>query len=163
VTLAYFLWMNKISLYRLSKDSGISYSTLYAICEGKICLENLRSSLLFSLSAALHMSMDDLYSMDRKRKTNTIPSWLYPFFWDTTPEKLNLEKNRNYIVTRLLNKGDIPEILWLKKEYTKEEIKEVALSSRDLDPVVANFLKDEFHLRKQEMKYYQMKPSVPWR
>jgi hypothetical protein len=107
--------------------------------------------------------MDDLYRMDRKRKTDTIPSWLYPFFWDTTPEKLNLEKNRNYIVTRLLNKGDITEILWLKKEYTKEEIKEVALSSRDLDPVVANFLKDEFHLRKEEMKYYQMKPSVLWR
>lgn len=56
-----YLKTNGISAYTLSKTSGIAYSTLNDLINGKVTVDNCRVSVLRSLANALNMSMDDLY------------------------------------------------------------------------------------------------------
>ena len=41
------------------------------------------------------------------------------------------------------------------KVYTLDEIKDVAINYRNLKPIVANYLKQQFNLKKEEMAYYK--------
>ena len=44
-----------------------------------------------------------------------IPKEFKKYFWDTDFEKLDIQKNKKYIISRLYNFGDIEEIKWLNK------------------------------------------------
>jgi hypothetical protein len=84
-----------------------------------------------------------------------IPVKLKKYFWDTTFEKLDLELNKRYIIARLFCYGDLEAIKWIKKTYSKEDIEDVARNSRDLKPLVANYLRQQCHLKKEDMAYYK--------
>ena len=84
-----------------------------------------------------------------------MPEELKKYFWDTQFEKLDIIKNKKYIISRLYCYGDLKEIKWINDTYSKEEIKEVAKKSRDLNPLVANYLRQQFNLKKEEMAYYR--------
>ena len=77
------------------------------------------------------------------------------YFWDTQFDKLDIHKNKRYIISRLYCYGDLKAVRWINSVYTKEEIKEVARKSRDLKPLVANYLRQQFNLKKEEMAYYR--------
>lgn len=49
-----------ISKYRLSKDSGVPYSTLSDILSGKTSLEKCSAETVYKLSKALEVSMEEL-------------------------------------------------------------------------------------------------------
>lgn len=84
-----------------------------------------------------------------------MPNELKKYFWDTEFDKLDIKKNMKYIISRLYCYGDINEIKWLKSVYSDEDIKEVAKNSRNLKPLVANYLRQQFNLKKEEMAYYK--------
>ena len=84
-----------------------------------------------------------------------MPTELKKYFWDTEFEKLDLEKNKRYIISRLYCYGDLKAIKWIKQTYTNKDIKEVAKKSRNLTPLVANYLRQQFNLKKEEMMYYK--------
>ena len=84
-----------------------------------------------------------------------MPEELKKYFWDTEFEKLDKIKNKKYIISRLYCYGDLKAIKWIKETYSKEDIKEVAIQSRDLKPLVANYLRQQFNLKKEEMAYYR--------
>lgn len=46
-------------------------------------------------------------------------------FWDTNPAKINTKKNARYIIERILDFGELNEIVWMFKKYSKNEIKKV--------------------------------------
>lgn len=83
-----------------------------------------------------------------------MPKEFKKYFWDTEYEKLDIKKNMKYIISRLFCDGDLESIKWIKRTYTKEEIIETAKTSRRLTPITANFLKNIYHLKKEEMQYY---------
>ena len=89
-----------------------------------------------------------------------MPTELKKYFWDTEFEKLDLEKNKRYIISRLYCYGDLKAIKWIKHTYTNKDIKEVAKKSRNLNPLVANYLRQQFNLRKEEMMYYKMTKAL---
>ena len=84
-----------------------------------------------------------------------MPIELKKYFWDTQFEKLDLQKNKKYIISRIYCYGDLKAIRWIKSTYTLEDIKETAIKSRDLKPLVANYLRQQFNLKKEEMAYYR--------
>ena len=65
------------------------------------------------------------------------------------------DANKRYIIARLYCYGDLRAIKWIKETYSKEDIKEVAIKSRDLKPLAANYLRQQFDLKKEEMAYYK--------
>ena len=89
-----------------------------------------------------------------------MPTELKKYFWDTEFEKLDLEKNKRYIISRLYCYGDLKAIKWIKHTYTNKDIKEVAKKSRNLNPLVANYLRQQFNLKKEEMMYYKMTKAL---
>ena len=84
-----------------------------------------------------------------------MPTEFKKYFWDTQFEKLDLRKNKRYIISRLYCYGDLNAIKWVKETYGKEDIREVAIKSRDLKPLVANYLRQQFNLKKEERAYYR--------
>lgn len=84
-----------------------------------------------------------------------MPSVLKEYFWNTEFEKLDKNKNKRYIISRLYCYGDLKAIKWIKNNYTNKDIEEVARNSRNLKLLVANYLRQQFKLKKEEMAYYK--------
>ena len=84
-----------------------------------------------------------------------MPTEFKKYFWDTEYEKLDIIKNMKYIISRLFCEGNWESIKWLKRNYTREEIIETAKTSRRLTPITANFLKNVYNLKKEDMQYYR--------
>ena len=51
-------------------------------------------------------------------------------FWDIDPAKIDLRKNKAYIIERILETGDDKAVKWLFGAYSREEIKETLAGSR---------------------------------
>ena len=56
---------------------------------------------------------------------NTIPLGLQGILWSADVRNLDLEENKNYIIHQILMYGDLKEIAWLFKVYSKKEVKRV--------------------------------------
>ena len=72
-------------------------------------------------------------------------------FWDTDTEALDMSKNRNYIISRLLNLGGIAGLDWVEGHYSPEEIAEAVRRRRDLHPIVRNFMAERYHIPGEQL------------
>jgi len=59
-------------------------------------------------------------------------------FWDTNPDKIDLKKNAQYIIERILDFGHDNEVKWLYHYYDKSLLKSVVVKSRSLMPETKN-------------------------
>lgn len=56
-------------------------------------------------------------------------------FWDTDTSTIDMDKNKRYIIERILKFGDFDDYHWMRNVYSVEDIKNVILEERsDLDP-----------------------------
>lgn len=85
-----------------------------------------------------------------------MPIELKKYFWDVNFEELDIKKHKQYIISRLYCYGDLKAIKWLKSVYNDKDIKDVAKNSRNLKPLVANYLRQQYDLKKEEMAYYRI-------
>jgi len=70
---------------------------------------------------------------------NRLPEFAYKFFWDIDATKLIVSQHPRYVIERLLEFGDFPELQWLFIRFDKEEIIETLKRSRTLSLCSANF------------------------
>ncbi len=92
-----------------------------------------------------------------------LPENLKPYFWDTDFEKLDIHQNSDYIIARLYTYGRVEGFFWVEKTYSREEIIHAARTRRDLNAIAANYLKEKYGLREEEMNYYRIRKGIPWR
>ena len=59
-------------------------------------------------------------------------------FWDTNPDKIDIQKNAQYIIERVLDFGYDTEVNWLWQTYDKLLLKNVIIKSRCLMPESKN-------------------------
>lgn len=59
-------------------------------------------------------------------------------FWDTNPDKIDTEKNAQYVIERVLDFGNDGEVKWLYHFYDTSLIKDVVTKSRSLMPETKN-------------------------
>lgn len=71
-----------------------------------------------------------------------LPKFLKQYFWDVDFDSLNLTKSKTFILKRVLDRGDTKALWWIKKNYTKDEIKNLLQFSRDISQKTANFWAD---------------------
>lgn len=55
-------------------------------------------------------------------------------FWDTNPDKIDTEKNAQYIVERVADFGNDEEVRWVFSFYKKPFIQKIISQSRSLRP-----------------------------
>ena len=53
-------------------------------------------------------------------------------FWDVNPNKIDVKKNAQYIIERILELGNDSEVKWLMKKYDKDVLKKTVEQSRSL-------------------------------
>lgn len=92
-----------------------------------------------------------------------LPEKFRSCFWDTDFEHLDIVENRAFIISRLYTKGGFPGIFWVDETYSSQDIIYAAKTRRDLDPIVANYLRKKYNLKKDEMNFYCMQNGVAWR
>lgn len=72
----------------------------------------------------------------KENATSNLPEELRAFFWDYDPELLSWDRNRHVIVLRLLEKGGMQAVRWLRAHLTDDEIRAFILRrrGRGIDP-----------------------------
>ncbi len=68
-----------------------------------------------------------------------IPKSLHRFFWDVDVKKLDPEKKPYFVINRLLDKGNVEAVKWVRGNYTNGQIKKTFMRLRDFNPKVATF------------------------
>ncbi|GAB4218620.1 MAG: hypothetical protein Fur009_0200 [Candidatus Microgenomates bacterium] len=68
-----------------------------------------------------------------------IPKYLYIYFWDVDVKKLDPKKHPYFIIARLLDKGNIKAVRWVRRNFSEEEIKETLKKYRDFSLKSAYF------------------------
>ena len=80
-------------------------------------------------------------------------------FWDVDIEKMDIEKSRDFIIERVLNRGGMSDVKTLFKIYGDEKIIEAIKKSKNLDKVTHNFCSNYFDIPKELMhapsEFYQ--------
>ena len=70
-----------------------------------------------------------------------LPRQMHRLFWDTDPTRLILERQADYIITRLLEKGDLAEWNWLRWTYGEARIGATLKRRRGLTPATIHLWK----------------------
>lgn len=68
-----------------------------------------------------------------------VPKFLKKYFWDVDSDKLDIKAQSRDILTRLLEYGDEKAIIWMRKNFTKDEIADILFHLRAVSPKSANF------------------------
>lgn len=68
-----------------------------------------------------------------------IPKSFKKYFWDIDFDQLTFQKSKTFILKRILDRGDTKALKWLLQHYTKDDIRNLLLISRDLSQKTANF------------------------
>ncbi len=64
----------------------------------------------------------------------SLPPSLHKFFWDVDATKTNPAEHPQYVINRLLDKGDLEAARWVLKNFPKETIVETLKKRRDFSP-----------------------------
>lgn len=67
----------------------------------------------------------------------SVPRSLRRLFWDTDLHKLDLERYARYIITRVLEKGDLEDWNWVRWTYGEERLRETLDENRQVSPATA--------------------------
>jgi len=70
-------------------------------------------------------------------------------------DTLDFKKSKVFILKRMLDRGDIKALHWIRQNYTNQEIKKLLLSSRDLSPKTANFWADYLKINHKKVPCLQ--------
>ena len=93
-----------------------------------------------------------------------IPQNIVPCLWSYNIDNIDLAKDKEIIITQVLNYGDTERIKWLYSVYTEDDIKEVVLNPRRgrWFPKVLNFwetiLKTKIPKKKKEKAIFKLDP-----
>jgi len=68
-----------------------------------------------------------------------IPTNLQRFFWDSDLDNIDLRKNADYVIDRLLKMGNVSSWGWLFKVYSLKQIKKRIAKSKQLTAKDINF------------------------
>jgi DNA-binding transcriptional regulator YiaG len=97
--------------------------------------EQLKSSWR-QAHAALRICLDpdkSCYEYRWATPPRKLPPAMQRLFWDTDTHKLDLVRHTDYIITRVLEKGDLEDWNWLRWTYGAERIARVAKENRKLN------------------------------
>lgn len=85
-------------------------------------------------------------------------------FWDVDVNTLDINKNKRYIVQRVLEYGLLKDWLKLKSHFSIEEIAEIAKNISDLDRRAASYISTISKVPKEMFACYTTKPlnQIHW-
>ena len=67
-------------------------------------------------------------------------------FWDVDTDSINPERNRRFIVERILSRGDTDDVRWAREYYGDDVLRETVSVSKSLDAKSLSFWCSYFDL-----------------
>lgn len=95
------------------------------------------------------------------KESNNIKTLSPHLFWDVSIASIDIEKNKSFIIKRVLEYGLWTDWLCIKKHYGVEEITNQSLIFRDLDPKALAFISQLSGVPKQQFRCYTIKQLTP--
>ena len=68
-----------------------------------------------------------------------LPEFLRPLFWDTNFDRLRIPGHERYIIERILELGDVPEVRWMMQQFTRQQVIQTLQTSRGISRKSARF------------------------
>jgi len=84
-----------------------------------------------------------------------IPKSLHRYFWDVDVEKLDPKKKPYFVINRLLDKGNLEAVRWVRENYKEEQIKETFKKMRDFNAKVGRFWSLFLNIPREQVKCLQ--------
>lgn len=82
-------------------------------------------------------------------------------FWDVKRETLDAERNKSFIIQRVITYGAMEDWFLVEKHYGIKEIGEIAKGFKSLDPKSLAFLVVKTGIPKEEFRCYIIRQSQP--
>lgn len=76
-------------------------------------------------------------------------------FWDVDRESVDAKKDQFYIISRIIDYGNLRDIKWMRGTYTDEEIKEVICKRRGISKKSVYFWAAYYKIPKEKIKCLQ--------
>ena len=89
-----------------------------------------------------------------------LPATAKKYFWDINADKLDVSKHSRFVIERLLEYGDFPELRWLFQNFSKQKIVDVLKRSRSLSRRSANYWSLILNVPKRDMLSLNKKVRV---
>lgn len=84
-----------------------------------------------------------------------IPKSLHRYFWDVNIEKLDPKKKPYFVISRLLDKGNVEAIKWVREKYRQEQIKDTFRNIMDFNEKTGRFWSLILKIPEEEVKCLQ--------
>jgi len=84
-----------------------------------------------------------------------LPKELYKYFWDVKGEDVDLIGHAQYVISRLMEKGDTQAVRWMREVYDEETIKQTLRKRKGIDRKSAWFWMDRLNMNLEEVKCLQ--------
>jgi len=95
-----------------------------------------------------------------------LPASAKKYFWDINADKLDVSKHSRFVIERLLEYGDFPELRWLFQSYSRQKIANVLKNSRALSLRSANYWSQILNVPKRDIrclkKHFQTTQNQIW-
>jgi len=95
-----------------------------------------------------------------------LPLFLKKYFWDVDFKNLDFKKRQDYVISRLLEYGDIKAARWLLQNNAKKEIKKILVKHRGFTPQSIYFWSLFFNIDIKKIlclkKSYQKMQNSHW-
>jgi len=102
-----------------------------------------------------------------EKKSKKLPRKSYPLFWDVDAKELDPEKNVQDVMERILEFGTWESVLWLRKFYGDEKIKQYILMRgyKVLSPKTLSFWKNILPINRKQWHTLSLQRAsvMPWR
>ena len=95
------------------------------------------------------------------KANNPIVQFSQHLFWDVDRSRLDMEKNRDYIIKRVLEYGLINDWRLLQEYYGLDKIAEVSKSFRELDKKALSFISVLSKTPIEKFRCYNSQQSIP--
>lgn len=93
--------------------------------------------------------------MEKQSLPTSLPLEFQSFFWDIDAAKLDPSKHAPYVINRLLDKGNVEAVRWVRQSFPEELIIETVKTRRDFSPWTAVFWARFYDIPREEVRCLQ--------
>ncbi len=95
--------------------------------------------------------------------TKPIPVFARRIFWDVDFDKLDYEGKADFVIVRVFERGDVPDVRNCRRYYGDERVKAALLTAKYLSIGTHHFVSSIFALPFEQFRCYTTKQSSPER